>query len=66
MDKLYATTEKKGNASRAEVIKMNNLSAAIYMMAEGIPLIHAGEEILRIKRMKRIILFITVTIRQIQ
>ncbi len=50
MDKLYATTERKGNASRAEVIKMNNLSAAIYMMAEGIPLIHAGEEILRIKR----------------
>ncbi len=50
MDKLYATTEKKGTASREDVIKMNNLSAAIYMMAEGIPLIHAGEEILRIKR----------------
>ncbi|MBD5525647.1 MAG: type I pullulanase [Lachnospiraceae bacterium] len=30
-------------------IRMNNLAAAIYMTAEGIPLIHAGEEILRTK-----------------
>ena len=36
-------------ATEEELIKMNNLAAAIYMTAEGIPLIHAGEEILRTK-----------------
>lgn len=46
MDKLNAT---KGQASLSDRVKMNNLSAAIYMMAEGIPLIHAGEEMLRTK-----------------
>ena len=31
---------------------MNNLAAAIYLTAQGIPLIHAGEEILREKKYK--------------
>ena len=39
----------RADVSEPERIKMNNLAAAIYMMAEGIPLIHAGEEILRSK-----------------
>ena len=30
-------------------VKLNNLSAAFYMFSEGIPLIHAGEEMLRTK-----------------
>lgn len=46
-DKLNATAGKTN--SEADVIRMNNLAAAIYMTAEGIPLIHAGEEILRTK-----------------
>ena len=36
-------------ASQEELIKMNNLSAAIYMTAQGIPFVHAGEEMLRTK-----------------
>ncbi len=47
MDKLNAT--RSSSASFADRIKMNNLAAAIYMMAEGIPFIHAGEEMLRTK-----------------
>ena len=46
MDKINAT---KKSSSMADRIKMNNLAAAIYMTAEGIPLIHAGEELLRTK-----------------
>ena len=46
MDKL--ATSCKG-ASRAELIRMNRLAAAIYMTAQGIPFIHAGEEFLREK-----------------
>ncbi|MDE7321924.1 MAG: type I pullulanase [Lachnospiraceae bacterium] len=46
-DKLNATAGKTN--TEADVIRMNNLAAAIYMTAEGIPLIHAGEEILRTK-----------------
>lgn len=37
------------DASSADLIKMNNLAAAIYMTAQGIPFIHAGEEMLRTK-----------------
>lgn len=37
------------DASVEDRIRMNNLAAAIYLTAEGIPLIHAGEEILRTK-----------------
>lgn len=36
-------------ASREDLIKMNNLSAAIYMLSEGIPFMQAGEEMLRSK-----------------
>lgn len=39
----------RSDAPEAARIKMNNLSAAIYMMSEGIPLIHAAEELLRTK-----------------
>ena len=46
MDKINVT---KGSSSLENRVKMNNLAASIYMMAEGIPLIHAGEEMLRIK-----------------
>ena len=37
------------NATEADRIKMNNLAAVTYMTAQGIPFIHAGEEILRTK-----------------
>lgn len=47
-DKLDATAGKTN--SPEDVIKMNNLAAAIYLTAQGIPLIHAGEEILREKK----------------
>lgn len=42
-------SESREDASQADRIKMNNLAAAIYMTSEGIPLIHAGEELLRTK-----------------
>ncbi|MBQ4068335.1 MAG: type I pullulanase [Lachnospiraceae bacterium] len=45
-DKINATTKNQSEANR---IKMNNLAASMYMLAEGIPLIHAGEEMLRTK-----------------
>ena len=41
--------ESRKDASKEELIKMNNLTAAIYMMSQGIPFIHAGEEMLRSK-----------------
>ena len=37
------------NASREDQIRMNNLAAAVYMTCQGIPFIHAGEEMLRSK-----------------
>lgn len=37
------------NATREEKIRMNNLSAAIYITAQGIPFMQAGEEMLRTK-----------------
>ena len=37
------------NASEADRIKMNNMAAVTYMTSQGIPFIHAGEEILRTK-----------------
>lgn len=46
-DKLVLSTGK--SAVDATVIKMNNLAAAFYMTSQGIPFIHAGEEILREK-----------------
>ena len=47
MDKIILSTGKSG--IDAEAIKMNNLAAAIYMTSQGIPFIHAGEEMLREK-----------------
>ena len=37
------------DASKEDIIKMNNLAATIYMTAQGIPFIHAGEDMLRTK-----------------
>lgn len=37
------------DASEEDIIKMNNLAAAYYMMAEGVPFMQAGEEMLREK-----------------
>ena len=37
------------DATQEELIKMNNLSATIYMTAQGIPFMQAGEEMLRTK-----------------
>ena len=41
--------ESRKDATKADLIKMNNLSAAIIMTAQGIPFFQAGEEILRTK-----------------
>ena len=45
-DKLVASAS---GASAEDLVKMNNLTAAIYMTAQGVPFIHAGEEMLRTK-----------------
>ena len=37
------------DASREDLIRMNNLAAAIYLTSEGIPFLQAGEEMLRTK-----------------
>ncbi len=47
MAKLLLSTGKKTIDSAA--VKMNNLAAAIYMTSQGVPFIHAGEEMLRLK-----------------
>ena len=47
IDKLVLSTGKSG--IDADIIRMNNLAAAIYMTSQGIPFIHAGEEFLREK-----------------
>ena len=36
-------------ASTEDLIRMNNLAAAVYMTAEGVPFLQAGEEMLRTK-----------------
>ena len=36
-------------ASKEDLIRMNNLAAAVYMTAEGVPFLQAGEEMLRTK-----------------
>ena len=35
------------DAGTEDWIRMNNLAAAIYMTSQGVPFIHAGEEMLR-------------------
>ena len=42
-------TRATPSATRADQIRMNNLAAAIYLTAEGIPFMQAGEEMLRTK-----------------
>lgn len=42
-------TLSRPDASREDLIRMNNLSAAIYMTSQGIPFMQAGEEMLRTK-----------------
>lgn len=37
------------DASQEDLIKMNNLAATIYLTSQGIPFVHAGEEMLRTK-----------------
>ena len=37
------------DASREDLIRMNNLAASMYMLAEGVPFLQAGEEMLRSK-----------------
>lgn len=39
----------RSDASLEDLVKMNNLAAAIYMTAEGIPFMQTGEEMLRTK-----------------
>ena len=46
VDKLTLT---RSDASSDDLVRMNLLAAAIYMTAQGIPFIHAGEEFLRNK-----------------
>ena len=46
MDKMITSNPK---ANREQLVRMNKLAAAIYMTAQGIPFIHAGEEWLREK-----------------
>lgn len=41
--------ESRKDASTEDLIKMNNLAAAIYMMSQGVPFMQAGEEMLRSK-----------------
>ncbi len=45
-DRLVQSTP---DASDADRIRMNNLAAAIYMTSQGVPFVHAGEEMLRSK-----------------
>ncbi|MBE5784595.1 MAG: type I pullulanase [Clostridiales bacterium] len=47
-DKLILSTGKE--RIDADTVRMNRLAAAIYLTAQGIPFIHAGEEFLREKR----------------
>ena len=42
-------TTATADASVADRIRMNNLAAAIYMTSQGVPFVHAGEEMLRSK-----------------
>ena len=46
IDRITLSTE---DATREDQVKMNNLAAAIYMTSQGVPLMQAGEEMLRSK-----------------
>ena len=47
MDKLYIS---KSGASWSDLVRMNDLSAAIYLLSQGTPFIYSGEELLREKK----------------
>ena len=47
IDKLVLSTGSDGITT--DIVKMNNLAAAVYMTSQGVPFIHAGEEMLREK-----------------
>ena len=47
MDKII---KSKDGTAWYDMVKMNNLSAAIYMLAQGTPFIYSGEELLREKK----------------
>lgn len=53
MDKINVVSKSSYNSyddmPGDKQVKLNNLSAAMYMFAQGIPLVHAGEEFLRTK-----------------
>lgn len=49
MTLLDRITKSTPGASKEDHIRMNNLSASIYMTAQGIPFLQAGEEMLRAK-----------------
>ena len=49
MTLLDRITKSTPGASKEDPIRMNKLSAAIYMTAQGIPFLQAGEEMLRAK-----------------
>lgn len=49
MTLLDRITRSTPSASGEDRVRMNNLSAAIYMTAQGIPFLQAGEEMLRTK-----------------
>lgn len=42
-------TLSRPDASREDIVRMNNLAAAFYMTSQGIPFMQAGEEMLRSK-----------------
>ncbi len=42
-------TASRRDASREDLVRMNNLAAAFYMLSEGTPFMQAGEEMLRTK-----------------
>ena len=46
---LYDRLSISTGESRAVLARMNRLAAAIYLLCQGIPFIHAGEELLRTK-----------------
>lgn len=46
IDRITMSTE---GSTREDQVKMNNLAAAIYMTSQGVPLMQAGEEMLRSK-----------------
>ncbi len=49
IDKLMVSLGKEKDSLNEDVKKMSNLAAAVYLTAQGVPFIHAGEEFFREK-----------------